>query len=115
MLHLPLFTLEWESHLPRLRATVVQVTPFQQNCSNFRNEETSRGAVVDPGGDLEQVRAAIDANGVTVEKTLLTHGHIDHAGGAADLRDALGVPAEGPQVRAAAFAGRGRTDPTPAP
>jgi hydroxyacylglutathione hydrolase len=57
---------------------------------------TNGGAVVDPGGDLDRVQAAIAKAGMTVEKIILTHGHIDHAGGAADLRDALGVPIEGP-------------------
>lgn len=82
--------------MPRLLATIVQVTPFQQNCTLFWNEDSMRGAVIDPGGDLDQVRAAIDEKGVGVEKILLTHGHIDHAAGAADLRDSLGVPVEGP-------------------
>lgn len=80
----------------RLRVTIIQVTPFGQNCTLFWDEATMRGAIVDPGGDLDRVRGAIGSNGVTVEKILLTHGHIDHAGGAAELRDALHVPVEGP-------------------
>ena len=79
-----------------LKAAVVPVTPFQQNCTLIWDETTKAGAVVDPGGDLERVRRAIAEVGMTVEKILLTHGHIDHAGGAAELREVLGVPIEGP-------------------
>ena len=79
-----------------LKAAIVSVTPFQQNCTLIWDPTTNVGAVVDPGGDLDRVRAAIARTGMTVEKIILTHGHIDHAGGAADLRDALGVPIEGP-------------------
>lgn len=79
-----------------LKAAIVPVTPFQQNCTLIWDEQTKAGAVVDPGGDLDRIRAAIAQVGMTVEKILLTHGHIDHAGGAAELRDALGVPVEGP-------------------
>jgi hydroxyacylglutathione hydrolase len=78
------------------RAAIIPVTPFQQNCTLLWCEATKRAAVVDPGGDLDRIQAAIAKTGVTVEKILLTHGHIDHAGGAADLADALGVPIEGP-------------------
>ena len=79
-----------------LKAAIVPVTPFQQNCTLIWDEATKVGAVVDPGGDLDRIRGAIAQVGMTVEKILLTHGHIDHAGGAAELRDALGVPVEGP-------------------
>lgn len=79
-----------------LKAAIVSVTPFQQNCTLIWDPTTNGGAVVDPGGDLDRVQAAIAKAGMTVEKIILTHGHIDHAGGAADLRDALGVPIEGP-------------------
>ncbi|HMM54077.1 MAG TPA: MBL fold metallo-hydrolase [Candidatus Desulfobacillus sp.] len=76
---------------------VIPVTPFQQNCSLLWCEQTLRGAVVDPGGDLDRIQSAIDRFGVTIEKILLTHGHIDHAGGTAELRRRLGAPVEGPQ------------------
>lgn len=82
--------------VPSLRAAIVPVTPFQQNCTLLWCEETGRAAVVDPGGDLLRIQEAVAKAGVTVERILLTHGHIDHAGGAADLRDRLGVPVEGP-------------------
>ena len=76
---------------------VIPVTPFQQNCSLLWCERTLKGAVVDPGGDLDAIQAAVARFGVTVDKILLTHGHIDHAGGTADLKRRLGVPIVGPQ------------------
>jgi len=78
------------------RVAVVPVTGFQQNCSIVYDNETRRGAVVDPGGDLATIEEAIAKIGVAIEKILLTHGHIDHAGGAAELREKLGVKIEGP-------------------
>jgi glyoxylase-like metal-dependent hydrolase (beta-lactamase superfamily II) len=82
--------------VPDVRAAIIPVTPFQQNCTLLWCEKTKKAAVVDPGGDLPHIREAIAQNGVTVEKIILTHGHIDHAGGAAELREELGVPIEGP-------------------
>jgi glyoxylase-like metal-dependent hydrolase (beta-lactamase superfamily II) len=82
----------------RLNVMIVPVTPFQQNCSLIWNETTKSGVVIDPGGDLDLIRQAIAKAGVRIERILLTHGHIDHAGGAADLRTELGVPLEGPHV-----------------
>jgi hydroxyacylglutathione hydrolase len=79
-----------------LKAVIVQVTPFQQNCTLIWCTETMKAAIVDPGGDLPRIKAAIAQAGVTVEKILLTHGHIDHAGEAKPLADDLGVPIEGP-------------------
>jgi len=80
-----------------LKAAILPVTPFQQNCTLLWNPETMRGAIVDPGGDLDRIEAAIAEVGMTPEKILLTHGHIDHAGGADELRERLGgIPIEGP-------------------
>ena len=80
-----------------LQAGIVPVTLFQQNCTLLWDDATKRGAVVDPGGDLDRIEAAIAKAGMTVEKILLTHGHIDHAAGAAELREKLGgIPIEGP-------------------
>jgi len=80
-----------------LKAAIVPITPFQQNCTLLWDEETMRGAVVDPGGDLDRIDAAIKKIGLTVEKILLTHGHIDHAGGAAEFKETHGdLPIEGP-------------------
>ncbi|PPQ30660.1 MBL fold metallo-hydrolase [Rhodopila globiformis] len=88
-----------------LRGAIVPVTPFQQNCAILWDDASKVGAVIDPGGDVDRILAAIDQTGAKVEKILLTHGHLDHAGGAAALRDALQaragapVPVEGPDIR----------------
>jgi hydroxyacylglutathione hydrolase len=82
-----------------LKVTVVPVTPFSQNCSIVACTATNRAAIVDPGGDVARIREAIDQLKVTPEKILLTHGHIDHAGGAAELAQALSLPIEGPDEK----------------
>ncbi|MEW5965091.1 MAG: MBL fold metallo-hydrolase [Pseudomonadota bacterium] len=79
-----------------LKAAIVQVTPFQQNCSLLWDEVSMVGAIVDPGGDVDRIQAAIQEVGVRPEKIVLTHGHIDHAGGAKELARRLGVAIEGP-------------------
>ena len=79
-----------------LKAAIIPVTPFQQNCTLIWDPATMVGAVVDPGGDLEHIERAIAEVGMKPEKILLTHGHIDHAGGAAELKERLNVPIEGP-------------------
>jgi hydroxyacylglutathione hydrolase len=80
-----------------LKAVIVPVTPFEQNCALVWDAASKQGAVVDPGGDLDKVRAAIDEIGMQAEKILLTHGHIDHAAGAAELKQMLGgIAIEGP-------------------
>lgn len=87
---------------PPFRLLVVPVTPFQQNCSILIDEETGLAAVVDPGGDLPRIESAIGKLGCVVEKIVVTHGHIDHAGGAAELKERLetqtgrAIPVEGP-------------------
>ncbi|TPG16720.1 MBL fold metallo-hydrolase [Sphingomonas koreensis] len=81
---------------PPLRAAIVPVTPLQQNCSLIWCTATMRGAFVDPGGDLPKLKAAAAQHGVTIEKIILTHGHIDHCGEAGTLAKDLGVPIEGP-------------------
>ncbi|HET6609253.1 MAG TPA: MBL fold metallo-hydrolase [Rhodopila sp.] len=80
---------------------MVPVTPFQQNCSIFWDDETKEGMVVDPGGDVPRIMAAIQQTGAQIGKIVLTHGHLDHAGGATGLREALGgsIPIEGPDER----------------
>jgi hydroxyacylglutathione hydrolase len=82
--------------MTQFRIAIVPVTPFQQNCALVYDETSKRGAVVDPGGDVASILEAITKTGVTIEKILITHGHIDHAGGAAELREKLGVLIEGP-------------------
>lgn len=80
-----------------LQIRIVPVTPFEQNCSIVWCDKTNKAAVVDPGGNLERIHAAAEKLGVSIEKILITHGHIDHAGGTAALARELGVPVEGPQ------------------
>ena len=80
----------------RLNAGIVPVTPFQQNCAILFDEEEKRGVVVDPGGDVDRILAALRNNGITAEAIWITHGHIDHAGGAMELKEALGVDIVGP-------------------
>ncbi len=80
-----------------MKVKVIPVTPFQQNCTLLWCEETLKGAVVDPGGELDRIVAEAQASGVAIEKILLTHAHIDHAGGTGELAERLGVPIEGPQ------------------
>lgn len=82
--------------LPPIQILIIPVTPFQQNCSLVWNSATMKGAVVDPGGDVPEILSAVRQHGVEVEKIVLTHGHIDHVGGAADLAAELKVPVEGP-------------------
>lgn len=84
--------------MPPLQISVVPVTPFAQNCAILTCAATKRAAVVDPGGDIASIRAALDQLGVSVERILLTHGHIDHAGGASELAELLEVPIEGPHI-----------------
>lgn len=79
-----------------IKAAIVPVTPFEQNCTLIWDDGTKVGAVVDPGGDLDRIEAAIAETGIRIEKILLTHGHIDHAGGADELRSRLTVKIEGP-------------------
>jgi hydroxyacylglutathione hydrolase len=81
-----------------LRAAIVPVTPLQQNCSLIWSEATKTGAVVDPGGDVPVILDAIKQVGMRAEKIILTHGHLDHVGGAMELKEALGVDIEGPHL-----------------
>jgi len=79
-----------------LRYRIVPVTPFQQNCTLLWCEETGKAAIIDPGGDLELILAAIREAGVEPQHILLTHGHLDHVGAAPDLARYLGLPILGP-------------------
>lgn len=81
---------------PPMRATMIPVTPLQQNCTLLWCTRTMRGALVDPGGDLDRLKQAVAQHGVTLEKLLVTHGHIDHCGQAGVLAQELGIPIEGP-------------------
>lgn len=79
-----------------MKVTIIPVTPFQQNCSLLVCEQTNQAAVVDPGGDLDLILGAVRQSGAQPGKILLTHGHIDHCGAAAELSKRLAVPVEGP-------------------
>lgn len=83
---------------PKAGAAIIPVTPFQQNCLLLWCENSRRAVVFDPGGDVPAIVDAIRKVGVTVEQIWLTHGHIDHVGGAAELRDMLNVPIVGPHI-----------------
>ena len=79
-----------------MKVVVVPVTPFAQNCSLLCCEETAKAAVVDPGGNLDRILKAAEQADTEIEKILVTHAHIDHAGGVAELADQLSIPVEGP-------------------
>jgi glyoxylase-like metal-dependent hydrolase (beta-lactamase superfamily II) len=80
-----------------LKYKIIPVTPFAQNCSVVWCTETNLAAVVDPGGDLNQIKACIEELGVELDKILITHAHLDHAGGTAELARSTGIPIIGPQ------------------
>jgi glyoxylase-like metal-dependent hydrolase (beta-lactamase superfamily II) len=79
-----------------LQAGIIPVTPFQQNCTILFDQETKEGVIVDPGGDVELIRKTVEENGIRLMAIWLTHGHIDHAGGAQELKEALGLEVIGP-------------------
>jgi len=81
---------------PPIRALVVPVTPLQQNCTIVWCVRTMKAAVIDPGGEVPRLLGILADKGLTLEKIWITHGHLDHAGGTAALKDATGVPIEGP-------------------
>lgn len=80
-----------------IKYQLVPVTAFEQNCTLLWCSETMKAAIVDPGGDIDRILAAIEKNRVIPERILVTHGHIDHAGGVAELAERLSVPVDGPQ------------------
>ena len=79
-----------------IKVAIVPVTPYQQNCSIIKCESSGKVAIVDPGGDIPRIEQAVSQLQGSVEKILLTHGHMDHCAATSELRDKLGVPVEGP-------------------
>ena len=80
-----------------IQVAIVPVTQYQQNCSVIKCESTGKAAIVDPGGDIERIMSAVEKLDATVEKIILTHGHMDHCAASDVLRQQLEVPIEGPQ------------------
>ncbi len=79
-----------------MKYEIIPVTPLQQNCSLLYCEETMRGAIVDPGGEIDRILETAQQAGVEIEKILVTHAHLDHVGGVAELATRLQLPIEGP-------------------
>ncbi|WGM39658.1 MBL fold metallo-hydrolase [Caulobacter sp. NIBR1757] len=82
--------------VPPIQVAIAPVTPLQQNCTIVWCTKTMKGAVIDPGGEVDRLLAGLEKYGVTLEKILITHGHMDHAGAAAEMAERTGVPIEGP-------------------
>ncbi|THV24710.1 MBL fold metallo-hydrolase [Peteryoungia ipomoeae] len=80
----------------KVQAGIIPVTPFQQNCTVLFDDETREGVVVDPGGDVDVILAVVAENNITLKAIWLTHGHLDHAGGAAEMREKTGLKVIGP-------------------
>ena len=85
-----------EIQQPPFKVAIIPVTQLQQNCTLVWCTKTMRGAFIDAGGDLDKLKLAVERSGVTIEKLLVTHGHIDHCGSTGILAKELGVPIEGP-------------------
>ena len=79
-----------------LQAGIIPVTHFQQNCTILFDSDTKEGVVVDPGGDVDVILQTVRENGIALKAIWLTHGHIDHAGGAKELKEATGLQIIGP-------------------
>jgi hydroxyacylglutathione hydrolase len=79
-----------------MKNSIIPVTKFAQNSTVLWCTETMKGAVSDPGGDLDKILAVVEAESIELEKILVTHGHLDHAGAVAELAEELGLPIEGP-------------------
>ena len=75
-----------------MNAVIIPVTPFQQNCTLVWCKETMEGAFIDPGGEVDRLIAEADERDANVVKILITHGHMDHAGGVADMSERLKIP-----------------------
>ena len=80
-----------------LQYRIIPVTAFEQNCSLIWCDETKDAAVIDPGGDLDRIHAAVEQAGVNLTAIWLTHAHIDHAGATGELAETKSLPIVGPQ------------------
>src|ERR1044071_8287295 len=85
-----------DAPVPPIRAMIAPVTPLQQNCTIVWCSRTLKAAVIDPGGETPRLLEALCSQGLTLEKIWITHGHLDHAGGTAALKEATGATIEGP-------------------
>lgn len=81
-----------------LQYQVIPVTSFQQNCSLLWCDETNDAVLVDPGGEVDRLLAAVEENGLNLKAIWLTHGHLDHVGGTAELKQRLNLPVIGPHI-----------------
>jgi len=79
-----------------MQVMIIPVTPFQQNCTLMWCPETMEGVIIDPGGEIERLIGVVKEQDVNLAKILVTHGHIDHAGGVAALAERMEIPIEGP-------------------
>ncbi|MAU20724.1 MAG: hypothetical protein CMH13_09345 [Martelella sp.] len=82
--------------MAQLQAGIIPVTPLQQNCTVLFDPALREGVVVDPGGDADVIIQTVEENGITLKAIWLTHGHLDHAGGAMELKERLGLEIIGP-------------------
>lgn len=80
-----------------MKYRIIPVTAYQQNCSLLICQQTNKAALIDPGGDIELLLTAVEQEGVELESILVTHGHLDHVGGVAELAEKLKLPIIGPQ------------------
>ena len=83
--------------MAQLEYRILPVTPFEQNCSVVWCKSSNLAAVIDPGGEIDRIRKFIDDEALELDKILITHAHLDHAGGTAELARGTGVPIIGPQ------------------
>ena len=82
--------------MSQLDLRIIPVTPFSQNCSLLFDTESKEAILVDPGGEANKILGEIEKLGLTLKEVWLTHGHLDHAGGADEIREKTGVPVIGP-------------------
>lgn len=85
-----------DDNMGKLQAGIIPVTPFEQNCTVLFDQDTKEGVIVDPGGDVDVILQVVAENGITLKEIWLTHGHLDHAGGAKELKEKLALDIVGP-------------------